>query len=279
MGDPLRSADDDGSREGKCLRERQWNVSGSRRKVHDEVVELTPLCLQKQLLKGFVRHRPAPDHGFLGIDKFTDGHGLDAVHIERDQHVAFGHRLEIIEAEHGAQRGTVDVSVEESAAGPGSRETERKQGRNRRLPNTAFTRPDRNDMRDAREHWPVCSGRCCGELDVDGPWFGAGSLDGRHCTGHDVIFRGGGGCCQLDDDLNGTAIDFGRPNHSKRDEISLQIGVHDLRECVQDGCFCHWHSSTPVEEGDGKEGRVVRWYRDPWEVWRGPQHTHREYVI
>ena len=69
----LGRRDDDGSRDGERLEERQMDVAGARRRVEDEVVELAPVCIGDKLLEGTRRHAASPECGSGGGDEETDG--------------------------------------------------------------------------------------------------------------------------------------------------------------------------------------------------------------
>ena len=88
QGDVLGGGDDDGPRDGHLLRQGQLGVAGARRQVDDQVVQIRPVGVVKELLQGLGNHRPTPDHGRLFIDEKANGHGLEVVGVHGLQAVA-----------------------------------------------------------------------------------------------------------------------------------------------------------------------------------------------
>src|SRR5262245_18742996 len=59
-GDVLRRRDDDRSRQGARLRQRELDIAGARWQIDQQVVELAPVDLPEKLLDQLRRHRTTP---------------------------------------------------------------------------------------------------------------------------------------------------------------------------------------------------------------------------
>ena len=78
---------------GQQLAERDRDVAGARRHVHDQVVELAPVDVGEELLERAVEHRSAPDDGGVGVGEEPDRHHLQLVVDRRHDHLVDHHRL------------------------------------------------------------------------------------------------------------------------------------------------------------------------------------------
>jgi hypothetical protein len=67
-----------------------WMSPVPGRHVDHQVIELAPVGVAQQLRQRLGHHRPAPDHGLLGIDHEADRHDLDAVGAQRRHVLAVG---------------------------------------------------------------------------------------------------------------------------------------------------------------------------------------------
>ena len=128
----LRGRHDDRSGDGNRLTQAQRDVSGSRRHVDDEVVEVVPADFAEELLDGAVQHRPAPDHRRVVRGHETHRDDLKAVLLRRQDLLAVGRELRV-DAEHDRHVGTVDVPVDDADTASALRQRDRKVDRNRRL--------------------------------------------------------------------------------------------------------------------------------------------------
>jgi len=81
--DVLRRGDDHRAGQRHTLAERECDVTGARRHVDDQVVELAPVRLPQKLFQRLCGHRPAPDHRLVGVDQEADRHHLYAVVLFR----------------------------------------------------------------------------------------------------------------------------------------------------------------------------------------------------
>jgi hypothetical protein len=98
---------------GQHLGERDGDVTGARRQVAQQEVQIAPVHVGEELLQGAVQHRPAPDDGALGIDEEPDGDDLAAVRLQRHDEVLEGDRPPR-DAHHAGDRVTPDVGVEDA---------------------------------------------------------------------------------------------------------------------------------------------------------------------
>ena len=85
----LRSADDHGSFQRDVVHEADVYVTGSRRHVDQQEVQLAPPHLQNHLLQGVAGHRAAPDQCLLGLREIADRHPLDAIFLQRHDDLLF----------------------------------------------------------------------------------------------------------------------------------------------------------------------------------------------
>ncbi len=109
----LRGRDDDGSGHRHLLRQRQMDVAGSRRKVHNEVVQITPLHIEQALLKRAMCHGAAPDQRLIGFHKQAHGHETNARRLLRD-HAVIDALWRFVDPEHDRHRRTIDIAVEQA---------------------------------------------------------------------------------------------------------------------------------------------------------------------
>ena len=111
-------ADDDGTRDGERLEQGQVDVTGARRGVEDEVVQVAPVGVAHQLLQGVAGHAATPQGSLFGVDKETDGEQLQPVLLDGDDEVAtidaFGVGTGVFHLEHLGNGGPEDVSVEQA---------------------------------------------------------------------------------------------------------------------------------------------------------------------
>ena len=150
--DVLRRRDDDRAAHGHALRQRELDVPGAGRHVHDEVVEVAPVGIGQQLRQRLRDHGTAPDHRLLLLDEEADRHDLDAVRDERLHALAVGRRGTLaLQPEHAGLAWTVYVGVQQPDARTVEGEREREVHRGRGLANAPLARGDRDDVRDPRQ--------------------------------------------------------------------------------------------------------------------------------
>ena len=67
-----------GPRHRYLLRQGQLDITGSRRHIHDQIIQILPQGLLQQLLQGTAGHGPPPHHGRVFGGEITHGVGLQA---------------------------------------------------------------------------------------------------------------------------------------------------------------------------------------------------------
>ena len=110
--DVLRRSDDHHAGDRHLLRERQLDISGARRHIDDQVIEIAPVGLRQQLLQCLRDHRSAPHHRLIGVDQQADRAHLQAVVFHRLERAIVDGRRAAADAEHRRLTRAVDVGIE-----------------------------------------------------------------------------------------------------------------------------------------------------------------------
>jgi hypothetical protein len=98
---------------GNGLTQTERDVSGARRQIDDEVIEIGPPHFAEELLQRAVQHRPAPDdRRIVGREEAHRDH-LQAVFLGRQDLLAVVGELRF-HAEHDRHVGAVDVGVHQA---------------------------------------------------------------------------------------------------------------------------------------------------------------------
>ncbi len=97
---------------GTQLRDRDGDVAGAGRQVHQQDVEVAPVDVGEELLQRAVQHRPAPHDRGVVLGEHADRDDLHAVRGRRHDHRLDLGRL-VLDAEHARHREAVDVGVDD----------------------------------------------------------------------------------------------------------------------------------------------------------------------
>ena len=116
--DVLGGRHDHGPAHRDALAERQLDVAGAGREVHDQIIHVPPARVVQQLLQGRGDHGSAPDHRCLLVDEVADGDGLDAVAHERLEGFPVEGLGLALGAQHARLARAVDVRVEDRRLRP-----------------------------------------------------------------------------------------------------------------------------------------------------------------
>src|SRR6185437_7333599 len=100
QGDVRGRRYNDGCGQWDRLDQRQSHVTGSGRKIDDEIVEFAPLYLAEELANDGVQHWTAPDQRLVTGIQQTHGNGLQSVDGERFDAILANHPRLSIGAEH-----------------------------------------------------------------------------------------------------------------------------------------------------------------------------------
>ena len=169
----LRGADDDGSRDGQVLEQREVDVGSAGRRVEDEVVQLAPVGVGNELLQRVRGHAAAPQGGCVGVDEEADGEYLHSVFIGRDEELPpvalFGEDAFRLQVEHFGNGRAEDVGIEQSDLVAELGQGYRQVGGHGALAHAAFAGTDGNDVLHLRQHFAG---------------FGPGGLQGLGMDGH-----------------------------------------------------------------------------------------------
>jgi hypothetical protein len=123
------------------LPERDGDVAGAGRHVHDEHVDVAPVHVREELLQRAVQHRPAPHHRLVAVEEEPDRHQLQVVLHRRDDHLVDRDRL-LADAEDLRNRVAVDIGVEHADPVTELRERDREIRGERRLADAALAARD-----------------------------------------------------------------------------------------------------------------------------------------
>ena len=151
----LRRRDDDDAGGRKHRADRERDVTGPRRQIADEHVELTPVDLRDELPHRLVQQRATPYDRRLLLGKEADGHHLDPVALGREQQAVDGVRSRR-DPEHARHREAPHVGVDQPDALAALSDRAREVDGERGLADAAFAGCDRDHRR------PV--GECGGNL-------------------------------------------------------------------------------------------------------------------
>ena len=135
------------------LAERDGDVAGAGRHVHEERVELAPVDVREELLERAVEHRPAPHDGRVVLEEEADRHELEVPANGRHDHLVDDDRA-LADAEHVRDRMAVDVRVEDPRTVAEGRERGGQVRRQGRLADAALSARDREDARALVERDP-----------------------------------------------------------------------------------------------------------------------------
>ena len=149
----------------------EGDVTGARRHVDDEVIQLAPLDVQKELPDHAVQHGTAPDDRRGRVGEKAHRHDPDAELLRRLDLLTV--RLQPrVEAEHDRHVGTVDVPVDDPDTPSVTSQRDGKIDRHGRLADAALPGADGDDVTDARNGRLLGVGHrgpdARGHLDVDG---------------------------------------------------------------------------------------------------------------
>ena len=256
LGHALRRADHHGAGQREELAHGERHVARSGREVDDQVVERTPVGLQRQLLERAVGHRAAPDERLVRVHQLAQGHGLDAMHLEGKQHVAARRGARVLEAEDGGDARAVDVAVEQADLGTEAREAHRQVRAHRALAHAALAGADRDDVLHQGQRVAALARLLVGLADVGGELDlelpeGLAGLDGLGADGlvdvpADLVLHGARRRGELDHELHVVAGDMDVLHHAQGDQVLVEVGVLDRAEGVVEVLARKGHSPAIV---------------------------------
>ena len=151
QGDVLRRGHDHGARHGHALAQGELDVTGARRHVDDQIIQLFPVGLAQELLQRLGGHRAAPDHGLVLIDQKTDRHDLHAVVFHRLHGLAIFAFRSTFDAHHHGLAGAVDVGIEQTDLGTLGSQRQRQINGGGAFAHTAFARGHSHDVFHLRQ--------------------------------------------------------------------------------------------------------------------------------
>jgi hypothetical protein len=131
------------------LDQRDRYVAGARRQIDDEVVELSPFDLRKELADDGVQHGAAPNQRLIAGIKEADRNHAQAVTLwGQDAVLADDVRL-LLGAEHERHVGAVNIGIEQSDLVAHARQSNRQINGERGLAYATLSRADSDDGIDA----------------------------------------------------------------------------------------------------------------------------------
>ena len=241
----LRRGHHHGAGHGHALRQRELDVAGAGRHVHDQVVQLAPVGLAQQLLQRLGGHGATPDHGLVLRHQETDRHHLHAVVLQRLHGLTVCALGPAVNAHHHRHAGAIDVGIEQAHAGPFGGQGQRQVDRGGALAHATLARGHRHNVfhlgqqlhatlhrvrHDAADHIDrhvintrhtlACSDQCLAKARD----LALGRVAQLHLKGHIAL-------------MQGEILDrFGR------DKVPPGIGIDHTRKCAHQRLFCHCHS-------------------------------------
>ena len=132
------------------------DVARARRRVEDEIVELSPVGVGDELLQCAGGHAAAPERGRIGGDKESYRQQFHAVFLHGHDQVpavlSDGVGALVLHVEHLGHRGSEDVGVEQSDAVAEPCQGDGEVGRDGRLAYASLARADGDDVLHAGQH-------------------------------------------------------------------------------------------------------------------------------
>ena len=261
QGDVLRRGDDDRTRYRHLLCQGELDVAGARRHVDHQIIHVAPARLGQQLGQRLGHHRAAPDHGLLGIDEEADRHGLQPVRLHRLEPLAVG-RLgaAAADAQHGRQRGAVDVGIEQAYCGALGRQRQRQIDGGGRLADATLAAGHGDDVLDAgnqldallhgmRDHF---------RKDVGADVADAGDRfqlrDHGRAQPFDLALRR---IAEFNIERDVIAGNLDVLGTAAADEILAGVGVDDFLECGLNALFGDGHERPLLVTNCWKENEVL----------------------
>src|SRR3569623_1207907 len=148
QGIVLRRGDDHRAAHRYALRQSKLDVAGAGRQIDDEIIELVPVSLAKQLGERLRDHGPAPDHRRLNIDQIADGHGLNAVRHHRLHRFAIAAFGPLLRTQHAGLAGAVNIGIENTDGRTFRRQRQREVDRGGGFTDAALAGRNRDDILD-----------------------------------------------------------------------------------------------------------------------------------
>jgi hypothetical protein len=128
------------------LNQRKLGITGARRHVDEQVVQLAPIDLLQELADDPHHDRPAPDRRRIFVDKEPDAHQLDTMSFQRDDALVRSHARPGVDAEHNRDVRAVYIGIHEPDLEAQLGERCRQIGSDGGFPYPAFAGAHRNDM-------------------------------------------------------------------------------------------------------------------------------------
>jgi hypothetical protein len=242
----LRRRHHDRARDRDGLAEGERDVAGARRHVDDEVVEIDPPRLAKELLERAVEHRSPPDDRRVLGRQEAHRHHLQA-ELLRGQHLlAIGRDLNLRETEHDRHVRPVDVGVDHADPAARLGERDRKIHGDGRLAHAAFPRAHGDDVLHAghRRSSALAArhrfAHARAHLHVDSRDAGHGHHGRPGLIAH-LILHGTGRRRQLDRERNPAGVDCQILDEAERDDVAMEVGILDDLEGLQNAGLFDGH--------------------------------------
>lgn len=139
--------------DNNLLHNAQLNITGARRQIEDEHIQLAPLDLMKQLLQRLHDHQAAPDDRLLLADQISDAHALDAIVLHGDKSSLVGQPglARFRQVQQSRDRRPEDVRVEQPGPAPLPRERQTEVDGERGFSYAALGAGHGDDLGDPRE--------------------------------------------------------------------------------------------------------------------------------
>ena len=145
--DILRRGDHDGAGDRNVLRQRQLDITGARRHVQHQIIEVRPHCLLQHLQQRFAGHRAAPDHCVIVRDQVTNGVGRQTVRHDR-RHVGAVRRswTLVFSTQHVRNGRAINIRIQNADFRPFCRQRKRQVHGGRRFTHPTLARTDGDDV-------------------------------------------------------------------------------------------------------------------------------------
>ena len=131
------------------------NIARPWREVNEQIIQLPPVGLSKELLEGIARHATTPQDGALLVDEEADGEHAYAVALDGSDEFASIDLLEdgtrLFAAKHLRLRRAEDIGIKQTHLIAFLRQSHSEVGRDGALPHPSFAGEDRQGVLHLRQ--------------------------------------------------------------------------------------------------------------------------------
>ena len=225
----LRRRHDNHPRHAHHLGHRKLRITGTRRQIDDEIVQLSPLNISGKLADELVHHRTSPDDRTVGIREKAHRDHLHSMTLERQDLIVLPHLGLALDAKHHRHARAEYIRIDQADSCPGGLQREGQVDRGRRLSDPALAAGHRDNILhpgQRRTAGRICLASLRGHLHID--LLGPGNPRALGKALHlQLLFYRAGRCGQLDLEGDLAAINDQVLDETQADNVTIQVRVLD----------------------------------------------------